>query len=1697
MASYIEERGGLKLFTLSGIFPIFSSRLLSLRQCCATLIPATFPFTNLFTDDELPELPSRMPSLDLSHTDPRLFSPGASLSATATAIAAAGGTGDQPPSPFSIANYPKTLDHEPLLPESDGDPVEKLLSTAKLFAVMELKASRNLYHLCNVVTLAPFEQLFSAGESSDSGVYIVTEGELGAYLDNRKEKDSYLQQKFQDGAYDRNCDGINKASFESCEQRKHHLYKHSVHISTLTFGNSIGDVDLLDTAPRSLTAIAMQRGCRLLQIDRNLFLRTVIENPRVLQSYLNISVARLWRVGHFTLRDFLQLPLESLSSHLGGSLNNSTAGRAGGPSPGSEENRGNNVMTKAGTLTEEQAFTLAEAVLVPPQNPNPVAAADAHSAINHPAYTAAPVSVFVGKKDKKEKKMRRVSFSDEKMARLFGESVDDGTTTLNGSPPSAAAAPSPAALLTVSSPPSPSPASPFSSVPTMVHTHYASLKAGWDVLTPEESCLEPTTLALLSKNGTGRSINLTPGTVLTELDEPVDKFFILLDGSLVVERHVPGKKRKETALVAPGSLIGGGSFLTTTNSRAKAWAVGEGCLAVAIGQEHIDALISEADEAMREKSTTISATTTRVGGTEEEGDTESVASMHTATEGGLESRSASQQSIQSMISACSTQSGTTTTSTTNYNSPGAVVTDLLLAAARALGPTIRQFISLGLTREWYHAGDVVYRKGQLAESLYIIISGRTRLLHVSTSSLGSAGASVSGAPAVEFRVDDDVGRGDSMGAVWTITGGRHDTTCLCARDVEAVRMSKASFELLAASRPKAAARVLQGMAERLAAANSSRRVATGYGGSGSGGSGGGRRGEIATIAILPAGTPLHRPISSLKKVNNEESEEKDQQNAVSQLAEALRAHLESSFGPTSLVDFATIQRMFPTESEQLHVPFFRSKVTTWLNQQEEDCRFIILQGGNSEKESSPGTNTSSASNSGSNSASNSASVWNKICADQADCILLAATASTTDPSISFEEGALVWKSMQTAARRLQRAFSSTLDLEPGRAGQQQLGQEQQGQEQQPAVSSAFASNASNDFGDSAFLEALQYDTGSVNTASATAAAAVASSLGPSVISLRRVELVLLHSSDSLPHDTAAWLEARPHLTRHHHVRLSRPESVARLGRWMAGAAVGVVLSGGGSRGLAHIGILRALHDAGVPIDVVGGTSQGAMMAALYAQDRGWPDWQKAVRRYASEMGSARRLTGDLTLPLLSVFKGAALDEVVQEAFTPGPHRIEDLWLRYFCVTTNLTTGAPMIHQRGVLWRAVRASMTLIGLVPPVVDQSGQLLCDGGYSDNLPVAAMRDQVGASGTVIVVDLEDRDQSAWDNLSQTDGGISGWQLLWDKWCPVEKWRYGIKLPSHASLMNALTWMAHKQNLARLAREGQRVDLYLRPPVTQYRLLDYHLADRIALHANKYAFLAIAQWQRSRGGRGNVPFSAQQVIEAAELGSSSSFEAVDEGKSRLAYTKSKTFMHPTKEELENAGPQQQQQPPAQRGASSKLKRRSSSVCCMSQLQAKLGDNDGEEDTSSNSTTDDLMGPLQLLTRAATAQPSLAANITYRRLAPLQELSGESLTTSPLLSSRGPDIHESEVKQEEEVRGVEEEIEVGSTAETSVAAAAVAAVGDKEATAGAEQAHLAASGSPSASSAVDITNDRNDKEKDQFAYLNEIEIEFDDDLPF
>jgi|TARA_B110000971_G_scaffold206542_1_gene229891 lysophospholipid hydrolase len=145
------------------------------------------------------------------------------------------------------------------------------------------------------------------------------------------------------------------------------------------------------------------------------------------------------------------------------------------------------------------------------------------------------------------------------------------------------------------------------------------------------------------------------------------------------------------------------------------------------------------------------------------------------------------------------------------------------------------------------------------------------------------------------------------------------------------------------------------------------------------------------------------------------------------------------------------------------------------------------------------------------------------------------------------------------------------------------------------------------------------------------------------------------------------------------LRLGADEDVRRLARHVAGRAVGVVLTGGGGHGLAHLGALRALEEAGVPIDVVGGTSRGALVAALYAKYASTHHVLPIVTDLVGVLSSQRNLLLDLTLPVLSLFSGKALDRVLRNALGRETN-VEDLWLPFVCCSTNLTKGEVRVSE---------------------------------------------------------------------------------------------------------------------------------------------------------------------------------------------------------------------------------------------------------------------------------------------------------------------------------------------------------------------------------------------------------------------------------
>lgn len=343
----------------------------------------------------------------------------------------------------------------------------------------------------------------------------------------------------------------------------------------------------------------------------------------------------------------------------------------------------------------------------------------------------------------------------------------------------------------------------------------------------------------------------------------------------------------------------------------------------------------------------------------------------------------------------------------------------------------------------------------------------------------------------------------------------------------------------------------------------------------------------------------------------------------------------------------------------------------------------------------------------------------------------------------------------------------------------------------------------------------------------------------------KFELVLLHAPHApRPSGTLQWLDARRHagLSAHHHVRMGHAGDVARLARSIAGASLGLVLSGGGARGFAQIGVMRALAEQQLDVDVVGGTSMGAVIAALHALGHDIAALTEISRR--GFVGY--EVLSDLTVPMISLVRGTSSLKMLQAMF--GDVLIEDLWIPYFCVSSNLTRAEVVVHDRGPLWQWVRASSAIPGIAPPV-QHDGDLLVDGGVLNNLPADIMRER--CRGSVVAVDV-----SARVELRAPPGAaiaeVSGWPHLSRALNPFDK---RVSFPNILRILSrtATLGSVHEQDAVR-----DRADLYLHPPTDDIDPLGWKRIDDIAEIGYRYAFERIAQWkvsdERSTGLRATM---------------------------------------------------------------------------------------------------------------------------------------------------------------------------------------------------------------------------------------------------
>jgi len=245
-------------------------------------------------------------------------------------------------------------------------------------------------------------------------------------------------------------------------------------------------------------------------------------------------------------------------------------------------------------------------------------------------------------------------------------------------------------------------------------------------------------------------------------------------------------------------------------------------------------------------------------------------------------------------------------------------------------------------------------------------------------------------------------------------------------------------------------------------------------------------------------------------------------------------------------------------------------------------------------------------------------------------------------------------------------------------------------------------------------------------------------------------LVVLHGAAHAPQGTSAW--GAQSIERYFHVRKDEASDFARLARAVAGREVGLVLGGGGARGYAHLGTIRAMIELGIPIDAVCGTSAGAAVASFFAaglRDQELEDTMKSV------------LGGwvDYTLPIVSLTAGGSMLKRTRRVF--GSLEIEDLAIPFFCIATDISRFGMLVVDRGPVADAMMASSCLPGVFPPV-NVNGSWVVDGALVNAIPVDIMRGLIGPSGVVIASDVSAGGAAPVVKAAPGASGVGGWKQL-----------------------------------------------------------------------------------------------------------------------------------------------------------------------------------------------------------------------------------------------------------------------------------------------------------------------------------------------
>lgn len=305
------------------------------------------------------------------------------------------------------------------------------------------------------------------------------------------------------------------------------------------------------------------------------------------------------------------------------------------------------------------------------------------------------------------------------------------------------------------------------------------------------------------------------------------------------------------------------------------------------------------------------------------------------------------------------------------------------------------------------------------------------------------------------------------------------------------------------------------------------------------------------------------------------------------------------------------------------------------------------------------------------------------------------------------------------------------------------------------------------------------------------------------------ELILIHKKElNFPKKTSKWLKLID-VNLHHHIRVSKVDDWQRLLRFITGNAIGLVLGGGGLRCWTQLGALMAIRKLNIPIDAIGGSSAGAIVAGYYAMKQSFEDIHllKELSKITHDTVSLK----NFTWPSASLFDGKDYTNKLKEIF--GSLKIENIWIPCFCITTNLAKNKQIISRKGYLWKIIRSSTSVPLIFPPIVS-SGKLHLDGGLLNNLPVDIMKKIISNKNTVIAVELTHNNEDK--NNYYFPAILPFWQTFMAKMGLSNK-QYHFPHLIDTFLKSLLSGSSSKQK-----ENSKLADILINPDLSKFSLLN-----------------------------------------------------------------------------------------------------------------------------------------------------------------------------------------------------------------------------------------------------------------------------------